>query len=680
MKNQIGLYIIIITLLVSLTAAVFSLSVSAQADTTLELTVYKVEVVDEVASVTGLAVGAEIELNDNLGEGLLDSGTTNMDGKVIFTLDERFPLSAKGLYHTLVKVDGVSNGLLTCQQGSTCQDNAFATEGLQPDLEDALLIVKVVRSIDLQAPVEGVKLIITRADSEGVPEPAERFFTGEFDGNGAIYIYKTDLPCISDANGFCVTYINTFYQFLENNDRQLVANTTVQMGQSVTYDAASINVAEGEIRMTKIAVNEKGKLDDCIFKPAPSDTLLNPSCRDKAHKTATAQATITVDPSYYKVINNAIVQASLLSKDTMHLFSGYKPDPSEVAPFLKNANGDSFDPTTQIKIVLHVKTITNDGYNAFIDVLAVGKTVAITTPDNPDTLLGACRVNTLGECISVIDRLNLLAPDGFLKFRVLADGYDNGIQVCLDGNICEQRVYTVERFSGALDSIVLFKVVRSDNHLIPVSDVKIGSGIDSFNQSGSWGNDYVFHETKWTGCTTDEYGVCAIYATADGFWWFKDEVGDYVDVNAGINMGNLHDANEPDPYDDQFMIYTIAVDHIGKTVDCTFSNPLTYEYPLNDRRDARSCFVNRKILQTAIAGYTTTPTVTITPTVTLTPTVTATPLPSETPTATLIPTPTPKPGLFAGESAPLAIGGIALLLVLLGGGTLVILRARNKRS
>jgi hypothetical protein len=36
--------------------------------------------------------------------------------------------------------------------------------------------------------------------------------------------------------------------------------------------------------------------------------------------------------------------------------------------------------------------------------------------------------------------------------------------------------------------------------------------------------------------------------------------------------------------------------------------------------------------------------------------------------------------LFAGESAPLAIGGIVLLIVLLGGGAWVILRTRNKRS
>jgi hypothetical protein len=172
----------------------------------------------------------------------------------------------------------------------------------------------------------------------------------------------------------------------------------------------------------------------------------------------------------------------------------------------------------------------------------------------------------------------------------------------------------------------------------------------------------------------DINGACPIYVGETGFTWKSDDQGDYSIPLIYVTGGEGNDTILPYPRDDRLVVYPIAVNLSGQLIDCTFSSPLTYQ------QTSPLCSAKKSALQTAIAGYTATPTVTITPTVTLTPTVTATPLPSATPTATLIPTPTPKPGLFAGESAPLAIGGIVLLIVLLGGGIWWILRVRSRRS
>ena len=201
---------------------------------TIDLTVYQIVVEDGDAGISGPAAGVDVALYDNLGERALARATSGPDGKVKFILDEEYPLSALGLYHVLVKVAGKSKGIYTCQQGETCQQVAFTVKGLNPTLDDAVLVVKVVRSRDLIIPVEGFKMIVTRADDEGNPEPVERVYNGER------YINKTDLPCISNADGFCVTYLNSYYQFTETYDRIRVANITIQVGQIVTNDANSV--------------------------------------------------------------------------------------------------------------------------------------------------------------------------------------------------------------------------------------------------------------------------------------------------------------------------------------------------------------------------------------------------------------------------------------------------------
>ena len=657
MKKHIGIFVIIITLLVSLAAAVFSMGVSARAETaTLELTVYQVEVIDEAASITGLEAGVRVELYDNLGEELIDSGTVDSDGKITFTLDDQYPLSGRGLYHTLVMIGGTGNGVITCEQGKTCQADAFTVNGLDPDHEDALLIVKVVRSDDLATPVAGVQINAWPKDNNGIPLQLPIIGQG-----GAKDWDYSGVPCISNPDGYCVTYLKKYFNWAEDNDHLFTAQLILKFGNLFTYDGSSISVTDNEVQMVSIAVDENSKLDDCVFKPAPSNTLLNPSCMDKVHLTATAQAMSTVDPEFQKNINNVVIQTYKLTKDTLDIFASHIPDQAKITEFLNSEDQNTFTPDLQVKIILQVIKINNDGVLAFFDGPAIGKTVEITSPEDPDILLGACKVNSLGECISIIDRSILLSLDGFLKFRVLADGYDNSILICSDTPICEQRVYTVVNLTGKKDAIFLYKFVREDNLMEPVASVTANVLRGSLNK----------HDFEGEGCQSDEYGACPIYALDPGM----DSADGSVWTQVNINGNSGYDTDLGGPQDDHLGIFQIAISRSGSVVDCTFFSPLNITL---SKYANPSCFKIKRALQTAVAGYTATPTVTITPTVTLTPTVTATPLPSATPTATLIPTPTPQPGVFAGESAPLAFGGSALLIVLLGGGAWLALRRRKR--
>jgi len=139
------------------------------ATTTLELTVRQVVVTDDVASITGPSVNAKVELFDNLGEELISSGATDSDGRIEFILDKKYPLSGKGLFYTTVLVDGVNNGVFTCEQGITCTKAVFSVEGLNPDLNDAILVVNVVRSDNLSEPVEGIPVNVWPVDAKGIP-------------------------------------------------------------------------------------------------------------------------------------------------------------------------------------------------------------------------------------------------------------------------------------------------------------------------------------------------------------------------------------------------------------------------------------------------------------------------------------------------------------------------------
>jgi hypothetical protein len=661
MKKHIGLYVII-TLLVSLTAAAFSLGVSAQADTaTLELTVYQVAVIDEVAAITGPAAGVEVELYDILGEELIASDTVGSDGKVSFTLDDRYPLSGRGVYHTVAKVDGTSNGEITCEQGQTCPVAAFSVEGFDPDSSDAILIVKVVRSDDLVTPVAGVQINAWPKDNNGIPLQLPIIGLA-----GAKDWDYSGVACISNPDGLCVMYLKKYFNWVEDNDHLLMARLILKFGNLFTYDGSSLSVTDDAVHMGSIAVDENNKLDDCIFKPAPGNTQLNPSCMDKVHQTATAQATITVNPEIQKNINNVVIQTYKLTKDTIDIFASHNPDQSKIAEFLNKADQGTFSTDLQVKIILQVVKINNDGVLAFFDGPAIGTTVEITSPENPDILLGACTVNSLGECISIIDRSILLAQDGFVKFRVLADDYDNGILICSDAPICEQRVYTVVNLTGKKDAIFLYKFVREDNLMEPVANVTANVLRGTLNK----------HDFEGEGCQSDEYGACPIYALDPGMESADGSVWTQVNING--NSG--YDTDWGGPQDDHLGIFKIAISRSGSVVDCTFFSPLNITL---SKYANPSCFKIKRALQTAVAGYTATPTVTITPTLTSTPTSTITTLPSSTATATEIPTATPKPGLFTAESTPLAIGGIALLVILLGGGNWWILRVRrgrNKRS
>jgi hypothetical protein len=664
--------VIAVALLGGFLFSLLGYQVQAQStETRLELTVYMVESNDGETYISEPG-SAELDFYDNLGEELLTSQRASSTGKVTITLDDRFPLSGKGLYHTLVVVDDVSNGVVTCQQGTTCQVTVFSVNGLDPDHEDALLIVNVVRSDDLITPVEDVQVNVWPADAEGRPLTNAQYRTA----SGTLIEYN-GTPCVSNANGYCAVHLEQVYRWEENKYRIPITNTVVKFGSETLYDASFNWVLEGSLMTVKVAVDGDGKLDDCTFKSPPSRGVLSQSCLHKVHQTATAQAELSVDPEVRSVANAAVVQASLLSKDTAELFAAHEPDQAKIAEFLAGAGKLVSDSANQVKLILSVEEITNDGYNAFISGPAIGDSVEVTSPDDPDELLGACEVNRLGECITILDRSDLMAPDGFLKFRVLADGYDNGILLCKDETICEQHAYTAMRFLGKTDAVLLYKVLNEDDYWKPVPEVFISAGVKRIEyQIWFWSYTQILYDTSEfsRGCVADINGACPIYVGETGFTWKSDDQGDYSIPLIYVTGGEGNDTILPYPRDDRLVVYPIAVNLSGQLIDCTFSSPLTYQ------QTSPLCSAKKSALQTAIAGYTATPTITVTPTVTLTPTVTATPLPSATPTATLIPTPTPKPGLFAGESAPLAIGGIALLIVLLGGGAWVILRTRNKRS
>ena len=423
-----------------------------------------------------------------------------------------------------------------------------------------------------------------------------------------------------------------------------------------------LKVNEGEVTVTSIAVDDNGNLDDCSFRLPPMNKVLNTSCKEKIHQTATAEAAGSQDSLAKEIYNNAMVQASLLSKDTQELFLSHEPDTNKIADQLARGDFDSFDPDTQVKLIIYVNVIITDGYGAAIVDPAIGELVEITRQDDPDELLSACQVNDLGECVSILDREELRQPDGLLKFRVIADGYDNSILLCRDESICIQHAYTVFGLLGKKDAVLLYKAVREDDHSIPVQGVQITAGM---------GPRY------YRGCNTDESGLCVIAMDDKEFTWEDDGNGYYANPGADVEWFSSMDASTPRVKDNSLVVFYLAIDDLGKVADCTFASPLEYEQSLY--RKNPDCASKKKTLQTAIAGYTATPTVTITPTVTVTPTVTATPLPSATPTATLIPTPTQQPGLLAGKSAPLAIGGFVLLTVLLGGGAWWLLRARAKK-
>ena len=660
--NFLGLVIVLVFLVVS----TITLGVKAQTtETTLEFTVRQVVVEDGVASITGPAAGSRVELYDNLGKELISSGTSDANGKVAFPLDDKYPLSAKGLFYTSIKVDGFENGVFTCQLGQTCHEIVFTVDGLIPDRDDGILIVKVVRSNNYNETVGGIKVAAWPRDKNGTPLKLPIVgFNGTFiyDWSGAV--------CITNGDGYCAAYLKDYFKWSVDNDNVLTTDMILKVGAQFTYDKELIKVPEGGLIKTIITVDEKGKLDDCIFRSPPSDRVVNQSCKDKLHQTATAQAMGTVNPADYEVYNNALIQASLLSKETMDLFTSHELDTTRISEFLDGVKDAEFDSVTQVKIILHIVKISNDGMNAYFDGPAAGKLVEITSPYDPNEMLGACMVNSLGECIVIINRNLLQIPGGLIQFHILADGYDNGNFICQDELICEQNAYTITNFSDDKDVILMFKVVDAVDYSKPVPNQVITAG----NAHPVFGGGGTGFEPRWFNdkrCISDENGSCPIYIPRIGFKWEYNGENDYVIPIINIITSNIgRDTTYPYPYDDELAVYYIAVNNVGGLVDCTFTSPLMYE--LDSKIDSPDCFTKKRALQTAIAGYTATPLPSSTPTATEVP---------PTPTITLTPSPTPASGSSKGKPAFESIGvGVLVLVVLLGGGAWLVMRSRKQRK
>jgi hypothetical protein len=676
---------IAIILLGGILFSFFGFPVWAETETTtLDVTVYQVVIDEHAASITGPAAGSQVELYDNLGKELLAEGTSDSGGKVSFPLDDGYPLSGKGLFHTLIRVNGVNNGEITCQKGQTCQVALFSVDGLDPDFDDAVLIVKVVSSDNRSEPVEGVQVNVWPADSSAVPlefSPTVLYPSYE-------KVYYNGVPCISNAGGYCAAYIREKFLYFMDDSGMLLSNLMVKFGAQFIYDASGANVPEGGVSMVSILVNGKGKLDDCIIKNAPTDKLLNPSCMDKVHQTATAQVQVTPDVAALEVIKTAVVQANRLSADTAEIFYTYTPDSSKIEGFLDTASGlEAYDPAKQLKVILHVNEITNDEILAEIGGYAFDKVVGIYKQDDPDQLLGACTVNSLGECVTLLERSEITTGDNLMKFRVIADGYDNGIQVCLDAPFCELHAFTAVGLTDRNDAILLVKTVSEDNLLKPMQNIGLqsirvdkngspsGASIIAPYNRGAKNLVVVTHgERSSIECKSNEYGFCPIYVNDIYYLWLSEEgVLDYGILGVTTAMrGYANDGLGIRIYDDSIRVIPMAFTITGSMVECVFSSPF------NPIITSSVCQAKKSALLTAQAQYTATPTVTITPLPSSTPTATEIP---PTPTITLTPTQTPRPGLFEGQNAHMTIGiGALLLVVLLGGGTWLLLRARKHKK
>ena len=380
-------------------------------------------------------------------------------------------------------------------------------------------------------------------------------------------------------------------------------------------------------------------------------------------------------------MNNAVIDASRMSLTTADLFQSQGFNQDEITSLLEKTDQESIKPLQQMKVILHVQEITNDGFNARIGAYAVGKIVVITKPDDPNRILGACVVNTLGECLIKFDPSIAQDLDGLVKFRTIADGYDNGILICNYGMDCKLHAYTVAGLQDINDAIVLVKIVQQDDLMKPFPNKKVhtGSTVHDIHRY-LWDCGTVFdvchiEETtidKRKACTSDENGSCPLYIDDSEFNW--------VDLDGTLQGKVDIEASDLDENDSQnifvkdglLRVIYLAVSKEGRLDDCTFTSALDYLKTNN------TCILKEHILLTAIAGYTATPTVTITPLPSATPTATEIP---PTPTITLTPSPTPASGSSKGKPAFESIGvGVLVLVVLLGGGAWLVMRSRKQRK
>lgn len=612
--------------------------------TAFEITVRQVAVADGVASITGLAAGATVDLYDNLGQELLDSGMTDSDGRVKFTLDDRYPMSGKSVYNTMAAVNGINNGVITCSRNQICQVDLFAVSGLRTDSNDALLIAKVVRSDNLAVPVEGIQFDVWPLDTAGIPLNLEQIplsssGAGEYSGE----------KCISDTEGYCIAYVSQSFYWVSEIRDTLATNMTVRYDKINIFDGYGIWIPDGQIRMVDLAVDGKGHLADCTFKTPPQGIELPVSCMDKIHQTATVQAQITPDIAEQNAINAAVVQASRLSHDTAELFYLHKVDKSQIDALIESSNTlGPYDPQ-KIKIILYVNEIINDGSLAVIGGPVIGNDVIIYEQDDPGQVLGACRTTSLGECMVRLDRSVIRTPDGLMRFRVIADGYDNGIQICENKLFCELHIFTPVDFSGKNDAIVMVKTVKEKQLLEPFQNAAIRTvGV---NEKGIprvlrlVGNNYIVGQLSKGSlgngefeCYSNEDGFCPIYVD-DLYYWSTDQTPNYGYVGI-INNTYINDGLGVKVYDDRLTVINLAVDPGGSVEDCVFTSPMEQLFSLP------VCLKKKNLLLTAQSLYTATPTMTITPLVSMTPTATEVP-----PTPITTPTSFPEADL-ASSSLP----------------------------
>ncbi len=77
-----------------------------------------------------------------------------------------------------------------------------------------------------------------------------------------------------------------------------------------------------------------------------------------------------------------------MSSDTAGLFYSHISDGTQIETLINSADAHAVYDPAELKLILHVSEITNNGYLAEIGGYSIGKTVAIYKQDDPGQLLG----------------------------------------------------------------------------------------------------------------------------------------------------------------------------------------------------------------------------------------------------------------------------------------------------
>ncbi len=276
-----------------------------------------------------------------------------------------------------------------------------------------------------------------------------------------------------------------------------------------------------------------------------------------------------------------------------------------------------------------------------------------------------------------------------MRFRILADGYDNGIQICLDKGICELNVFTAVGLTGANDAILVVKTVSQQNLLNPVHNA--GLITVALNEKGIpkdlrlLGSNYIPRQSPKVGllpwgpirdnnpgdeCYSNEYGFCPIYVNDIYYDWSSDQSKQIYGMVGVFNNDFVNDGLGIEIYDNSIKVIQLAYDQNGNIEDCIFSSPL------KTLLTTSACTKRKIIASTAQTFYTATPTITITPLPSLTPTAT-----EISPTVTITPTPTALPKTITSKTGlPVwMLGIIAILGIGIIGCVFYVIRSRRKK-